>query len=110
MLDLPWSRKAVKAFVTSPWRNSPNDREIDEIKALGHDAEANLLKVGAGKPTMIETGFTFELSTEDLGISKLMSPRLTSSILMLLPLLHSLSYGQKKYFKPCTMLYCREVL
>ena len=43
-----------------------NDGEIDEIKALGHDAEAKLLKVGAGKPTMIETGFTFELSTEDL--------------------------------------------
>jgi hypothetical protein len=37
-----------------------------KLKALGHDAEAKLLKVGAGKPTMIETGFTFELSTEDL--------------------------------------------
>ena len=43
-----------------------NDEEINEIEALGHDTEAKLLKVGAGKPTMIETGFTFELSTEDL--------------------------------------------
>ena len=43
-----------------------NDREINEIEALGHQKEAKILKVGAGKPTMIETGFTFELSTEDL--------------------------------------------
>lgn len=43
-----------------------NDEEINEIEALGHDTEARLLKVDEGKPTMIETGFTFELSTEDL--------------------------------------------
>jgi tRNA U34 5-methylaminomethyl-2-thiouridine-forming methyltransferase MnmC len=43
-----------------------NDEEINEIEALGHDTEAKLLKVDTGKPTMIETGFTFELSTEDL--------------------------------------------
>ena len=43
-----------------------NDGEINEIEALGHQKEAKILKVGAGKPTMIETGFTFELSTEDL--------------------------------------------
>lgn len=43
-----------------------NDEEIYEIKTLGHDTEAILLKVDAGKPTTIETGFTFELSTEDL--------------------------------------------
>lgn len=43
-----------------------NDVEINKIEALGHDTEAKLLKVGAGKPTMIETGFTFELDTEDL--------------------------------------------
>ena len=43
-----------------------NDEEINEIETLGHHTEAKLLKVGTGKPTMIETGFTFELSTEDL--------------------------------------------
>ena len=43
-----------------------NDEEINEIETLGHDTEAKLLKVDTGKPTMIETGFTFELSTEDL--------------------------------------------
>ena len=43
-----------------------NDQEIDEIEVLGHQKEAKILKVGAGKPTIIETGFTFELSTEDL--------------------------------------------
>jgi tRNA U34 5-methylaminomethyl-2-thiouridine-forming methyltransferase MnmC len=43
-----------------------NDEEVNKIETLGHDTEAKLLKVGAGKPTMIETGFTFELSTEDL--------------------------------------------
>ena len=43
-----------------------NDEEINEIEALGHKMEAKLLKVDTGKPTTIETGFTFELSTEDL--------------------------------------------
>jgi tRNA U34 5-methylaminomethyl-2-thiouridine-forming methyltransferase MnmC len=43
-----------------------NVEEVNEIEALGHQKEAKILKVGAGKPTTIETGFTFELSTEDL--------------------------------------------
>ena len=43
-----------------------NVEEVNEIEALGHQKEAKILKVGAGKPTIIETGFTFELSTEDL--------------------------------------------
>ena len=43
-----------------------NVEEVNEIEALGHHKEAKILKVGAGKPTIIETGFTFELSTEDL--------------------------------------------
>jgi len=43
-----------------------NEGEINEIEALGHDTEAKLLKVSIGKPTMIDAGFTFELSTEDL--------------------------------------------
>ena len=43
-----------------------NVEEVNEIEALGHEKEAKILNVGAGKPTIIETGFTFELSTEDL--------------------------------------------
>jgi tRNA U34 5-methylaminomethyl-2-thiouridine-forming methyltransferase MnmC len=43
-----------------------NVEEVIEIEALGHEKEARILKVGAGKPTVVEKGFTFELSTEDL--------------------------------------------
>ncbi|HCP40328.1 MAG TPA: SAM-dependent methyltransferase [Cryomorphaceae bacterium] len=40
--------------------------EIEEIKALGYEKEAEILKARQGNPTHIETGFTFELSTADL--------------------------------------------
>ena len=43
-----------------------NVEEVNEIEALGHEKEARILKVEAGKPTVVEKGFTFELSTEDL--------------------------------------------
>lgn len=43
-----------------------NVEEVNKIEALGHEKEARILKVEAGKPTVVEKGFTFELSTEDL--------------------------------------------
>lgn len=43
-----------------------NVDEVNEMEALGHEMDAKILKVGADKPTVIENGFTFELSTEDL--------------------------------------------
>ena len=53
---------------------------------------------------MIETGFTFELSTEDLRNFKTDEPLFDLIYFDAFALLHSPSYGQKMYFKPFTML------
>jgi tRNA U34 5-methylaminomethyl-2-thiouridine-forming methyltransferase MnmC len=52
-----------------------NPSEIKEIKAMGHEAEAQILAVSPGEKQEITTGFQFELSTKDLREFKVEQPR-----------------------------------